>query len=180
MAAADPLLTKDAINIGGHKLPLPVVGAAVGVLGLVLILRARQQSSSVASVGAAPAIPDLSSSLAQDQSQQIADLSNQIASLQAPAAASTVASWWAQIRGNVDPETGQAFGGSQPVNPPLFSAPGVAIGTTVPEGSQLQVIGAPITGPYGAGGSRQYFPVAGPGGTTDYILAQDIAGLTQH
>lgn len=83
---SDPLLTKDAINLGGHKLPLPVVGAVVGVLGLVLFLRARSRGASIASVGSAPAaaIPDLGSVgvLGNDSSAQLMNISQQLGSIQ--------------------------------------------------------------------------------------------------
>ena len=82
---SQPLLSKDAVNVGGHKLPLPVVGAVVGVLGLVLILRARSKGSSVAAVGTAPAtLPDTSSVgvLGNGQEAQLANLSQQLAGIQ--------------------------------------------------------------------------------------------------
>lgn len=79
---SQPLLTKDAINIGGHKLPLPVVGAVVGILGLVLVLRARSQGAPVASVGAAPTVTAPAIDTSAQNSQDIANLSNQLASLQ--------------------------------------------------------------------------------------------------
>ena len=82
---AEPLLTKDAVNIGGHKLPLPVVGAVVGVLGLLFILRARSRGSNVASAGMqpSPASSDLSGGvLGLGQEAQLSNLSSQLTALQ--------------------------------------------------------------------------------------------------
>lgn len=82
-----PLLTKDAINIAGHKLPLPVVMAVIGVLGLLLVLRARSKGGNVASVGQAPATPPFTdptalANLGADNSAALANLSAQLTSLQ--------------------------------------------------------------------------------------------------
>lgn len=83
---AAPLLTKDAINIAGHKLPLPVVMAVVGVLGLLLVLKARQKGGNVASVGQAPAPPFTDptalANLGADNSAALANISAQLTALE--------------------------------------------------------------------------------------------------
>lgn len=130
-----PLLTKDAINIGGHKLPLPVVGAVVGILGLVLVLRARSQGSSVASVGTAATAPDLTGAAAQDQQLQIANLSQQLASIQqqlqpVPTPAS------------VTPPVIQVGGWTVSGHPPGTGIPGFVEGASLAPPPQLMLTGA--------------------------------------
>ena len=70
---AEPLLSKDAINVGGHKLPLPLVGALVGALGLIVVLRARRSGGNIASAGQSyqPAAAGVSG---QDSQAQLANI----------------------------------------------------------------------------------------------------------
>lgn len=44
----------DTLKIGGHKVPIALIGGAAAVVTVVLVLRARSQGAQVASVGQAP------------------------------------------------------------------------------------------------------------------------------
>lgn len=87
MPSQNPLLGMGSINVGGHKVPYALIGAAAGVVGVVLVLRARKGGGNVVAAGqpsGAPAMdqasqfgnfgPDYSAALA-NQSQQLSDLS---------------------------------------------------------------------------------------------------------
>lgn len=83
--ATEPLLTKDSINLFGHKFPIALVGGVAALAGVFLILRARQSGGSVASIGNAPAggaIPAFGSSFAPDPSAALANISSQLSNLQ--------------------------------------------------------------------------------------------------
>lgn len=84
------LLPKGGINIGGHKIPWEAVGALAAVVGVVLVIRARQQGQNVASVGNAPASSPYSAAMsgfgsggfAPDYSAALANISQQLTNLQ--------------------------------------------------------------------------------------------------
>ena len=86
---AEPLLTKDAINIGGHKFPIALVGALAAVLGVLVVIRARRSGSNVAGAGpqAAPGFGASPASFAPDPSAALANLSQQITGIQQDLAA---------------------------------------------------------------------------------------------
>src|SRR2546423_7167728 len=44
----------DSIKLAGHKVPIGLIAAGVGLAGVVVVLRARQQGHQVGSVGQAP------------------------------------------------------------------------------------------------------------------------------
>lgn len=75
----------DSLKIGGHKIPIGLLAAGVGLAGVVVVLRARQQGQQVASVGQAPInAADLSSGLplpSTDPGAQLANISQQLTSL---------------------------------------------------------------------------------------------------
>lgn len=82
---AEPLLSKDSINIGGHKLPIALVGALAAVFGVLVVMRARQSGANVAGAGAqaAPGYGSLGpSSFAPDNSAALANLSQQLTGIQ--------------------------------------------------------------------------------------------------
>lgn len=82
------VLPKGGINIAGHKVPWEMVGALAAVAGVILVIRARQQGSNVASVGQAPvaASPYTAASsgfgTSPDYSAALADISQQLANIQ--------------------------------------------------------------------------------------------------
>ena len=45
----------DSIDIGGHKIPIALIGGVAALAGVFLVIRARNQGQSVAAVGSAPA-----------------------------------------------------------------------------------------------------------------------------
>lgn len=45
----------DSLKIAGHKVPIGLLAAGVGVAGLIVVMRARQQGRTVGQVGQAPA-----------------------------------------------------------------------------------------------------------------------------
>lgn len=44
----------DSINVGGHKVPIALIGGIAALAGVFLVLRARSQRSQVATVGQVP------------------------------------------------------------------------------------------------------------------------------
>jgi hypothetical protein len=92
------VLPKGGVQIAGHKVPWEAIAALAGVAGVILIIRARQQGSNVASVGRAPATaadagfgslgfqPDASGALA-NLSQQLTSLTQSLNGQAAPAPA---------------------------------------------------------------------------------------------
>lgn len=90
---------KDSINIAGHKVPIALLAGGVALLGVIVVLRARQNQGQVAAVGTAPATAaDAGFGFATpvDPTAGLAALSSQISSLQqqiqTPAAAPTPSS----------------------------------------------------------------------------------------
>ena len=94
------VLPKGGLQVAGHRIPWEAIAAIAGVAGVILVIRARQQGSSVAAVGQAPATaadtgfgaagfsPDYSAALA-NISQQLTNL--QQAGINAPASSPTSA-----------------------------------------------------------------------------------------
>jgi hypothetical protein len=72
----------DSLKIGGHKVPFGLLAAGVGLAGVVVVLRARQQGQQVANVGQAPATAaDTGFGLplpATDPGAQLADITSQL------------------------------------------------------------------------------------------------------
>jgi len=136
-------------------------------------LRGKTGSTSPTTGAATTPGPDATYGLGFAQGQQAVQ-----ASLPQQATAA-VQNFMLQLRGNVNPETGQAFPGSTPVNIPLFADTQASrqIGT-MPISSSVSASGAPVQGTYN-GRQVEYYPVPGPGGSTAYILAQDVAGIQQ-
>ena len=83
--SSQPLLTKDSLNIGGHKFPIALIGGLAAVAGVLLVLRARSQGSRVASVGQQPMTADLSGFGTQgflpDQSAALANIQASLSNL---------------------------------------------------------------------------------------------------
>lgn len=81
------LLPKGGLNIGGHKIPWEAVGAVAAVVGVILVIRARQQGTNVASVGNAPgsagfATNPYGNSFLPDNSGALANITEELAALQ--------------------------------------------------------------------------------------------------
>lgn len=79
---------KDNIVIAGHKVPLAVVGVAVGLAGLLLVLRARKGGGNVVSTGTAPASanpsaydPNSSGYFSGSQDAQLANIEQQLSKI---------------------------------------------------------------------------------------------------
>jgi hypothetical protein len=173
---AEPLLTKDAINIGGHKFPIALVGGLAAVATVILVLRARSQGAQVASVGAAPAATDLSTLSAgvagQTDAATLANLQAQLGNLQqslAPPPGAIAATPTVTLEGRPG-YTQDATG-----NPllALWNAPGLAGGmfTELAAGTQLKSGGVPVVGDLWSG-SKFWQPVL-VGGQTKYVWAPD-------
>lgn len=86
-----PLFAKgglDSFNIAGHKIPIQLLGGLAAVAGVLLIIRARQSGSNVASVGTAPSTtvdPSLlgfGTTTGSDFSAQLANITQQLTALQ--------------------------------------------------------------------------------------------------
>ncbi len=75
---AAPILTKDGVNVAGHKLPLALVGGLVLVGAVVLVLRARSQAAAPAS---APATDYSGGVTGQSDAAALANLQLQLANL---------------------------------------------------------------------------------------------------
>lgn len=169
---SEPLLTKDAINLGGHKLPIPLVAAAAALLGVLVVLRHRQTGGSVATVGAPPVSSPASAAFGgfgfqADPSAALANLSQQLTSLQqqqtTPPASPT-------LQQTVTLITGFRFGdtGNEP-GVQVYNAAGQLVPNVwLPKGAIERV-----TGPALPGG---LIPIAGPAGTTEYVSRLDVAG----
>lgn len=75
---------KDSINIAGHKVPIALLAGGIALLGVIVVLRARQNQGQVAAIGAAPATAaDTGFGLGApiDYGPAIANLSQQLTSL---------------------------------------------------------------------------------------------------
>ncbi len=73
-----PILTKDAVNVGGHKLPLPLVGGLAVVAVVVVVLRARSQAAAPAP---APATDYSGGVTGQSDAAALANLQQQLANI---------------------------------------------------------------------------------------------------
>jgi hypothetical protein len=182
--ADEGLLAKsglDSIKVGGHKIPIALIAGVIALVGVIVVVRRRQQGQQVASVGQAPATAaDTGFGLplpGSDPGPALANISQQLNSLQQGLSTPASSSGWAGVlRGNVNPETGQSF--SSTVNIPVFGSPGGASVGQLAESGSVQITGAPVIGPYAGGQTRAYYPIAGPGGT-EYVLAQDVVNFNR-
>lgn len=165
----------DSIKVGGHKIPIALIGGVAALAGVVLVLRARSQGSQVGAVGQAPATaadtgfgalgfqPDVSGALA-NISQQLTDLSQSASSSSAPPLSLVTLQGRPGYRTNA---LGQAILA-------IWKAPGTSGGelTELPAGTQLVSGGLPVAGE-AYGGSGFWQPVTLPGGGTGYVWAPD-------
>jgi hypothetical protein len=170
MAAPAPLLTKDSINIAGHKFPIALVGGVAAIAGVLLVLRSRKAGGSVASVGQPPTgSSPYGSSFGSDNSAALANIQQQLGSL----TTKTAADQWVATGRSALP----VWGSSDPGIPILSSVTGGTLLGYDPLGSSIQLANsAPITGTFG-GQAATYYQVNEPGGGVGYILAQDLLGL---
>lgn len=175
---AEPLLTKDSINIGGHKFPIALIGGLAAVATVIIVLRARQQGQNVASVGQAPSALDPSlSGFSPDLSTELADLSAQIAGLQnginsGPAPTPTSSPLETAMIRAFGAFAGTSFGGwdtSGQSGPPAYLNP-AGTGPTIdlPFGSVWQVLGMSPSG---------LIELLGPTGDV-WINPRDISGYS--
>lgn len=178
---AEPLLTKDAINVGGHKLPLPLVGALAALGGAILILRARSRGSSVAAAGTPALLPDQTSVgvLGQGQEAQLANIEQQLAGLgqqPQPLPATVLPSLFAV---GEPPGYGNPAGSGLPGSGiPIFGSPSDPNSMLGEIGwnSKLTPVGGTITtGRTVPGRGNQWEQVAGPTGLTGWAFLGDIA-----
>ena len=188
---ADPLLTKDAVNIAGHKLPLPLVGAAVGLLGVVLVLRARSSGSNVAAAGTPAAMPASVGVFGQGQEAQLANLAQQLGDIERQlnppgggAAGPGVTNGTAAPAGR-DPRcpTGMCGVSSRStitgalgnISVWLHTAPSAEspVGALLRPGESAIVSGAPLVG-------GTYVSPVVPGVTSDMWLPVNIGGTTEY
>lgn len=132
-------IPKGGLQIAGHRVPWEAIGAVAAVLGVILVLRARQQGQNVASVGQAPATAADTGfgSLQPDFSGALANISQQLTTLQqgAPSSPATPATP-AQTLGLVDTNNpnwlvpvGNKLGG-----PPI---------AWLPQGTPATLVGSP-------------------------------------
>ena len=167
----------DSIRIGGHKVPIALLAGGVALVGVIAVLRARQQGHQVASVGAAPAtaadsgfglsLPstDVGPAIA-NLSQQLSDLSQSFASSSGGASAPSLVTLEGRP-GYMQNALGQAILA-------IWKAPGTSGGqlTQLPAGTQLESAGLPVAGE-AYGGSGFWQPVKLPSGGTGYVWAPD-------
>lgn len=153
--------------------PLPawVWGGAAAVAAWFFFLRgkgpgagARPGSSSSSTTPGGQATTDYSLGYSQGLQSAVVGLGQTVST--------TTKKFVATLRGNTNPETGQAFSGT--INIPVFDSQFRSTGTTLPEQSQVTVTGGPVSN-----GGKQYYPIDMPGGQTGYILAQDVTNLVQ-
>lgn len=177
------ILPKGGVNIAGHKIPWEAIAAIAGVAGVILVIRARQQGSNVASVGQQPASaatsaidPSLfgfgSTGFTSDPTAALADLSQQIAALQQTGINGSTTSVQ-QRTVTLQGEPGYRTNAAGQALLALWNGPGVASGefSELPAGTQLISGGVPIAGQTYAGSSF-WQPVV-VGGQTKYVWAPD-------
>ena len=180
---ADPLLTKDAVNIAGHKLPLPLVGAAAGLLGVILILRARSSGSNVAAAGTPAAMPASVGVFGQGQEAQLANLSQQLGDIERLLHPPVSAPPAPTPAPGVDPSGGKGPTGIRPIitgalgNIPvwLHTAPSAEspVGALLRPGETAIVSGSPMLG-------GTYVSPLVPGVKSDMWLPINIGGTTEY
>jgi hypothetical protein len=174
---AEPLLTKDTINVAGHKFPIALVGGIAAAAMVVVVLRARQQGQNVASAGQAPrtaaetgfGLPlpgaDVGPALA-NLSQQLTDLRQSSISAPAPAQLGETAT----LSKMAYPGFGQV---------PLFSSPGTAwqglIAGWQDAGTSIRLTGVSQTGPASEGqpGSTLWYQTT----TGQWVNANELSNL---
>lgn len=162
----------DSIKIGGHKVPIALLAGGIALVGVIAILRARQQGQQVA-VGAAPAtaadsgfgmpLPstDVGPAIA-NLSQQLTDLSQSISAPPASSGAPGAAANQITLTGA---QTGL-------FSRPEFSAD--ALVTWLPGGTVVQGTGGPPVkgGSFGQGNQQSsYWQPINYEGTTLYAWA---------
>jgi hypothetical protein len=180
----EPLFTKDAINIGGHKLPLPLVAAVAAVAGVIVIWRAKSTASNVASVGAAPNPGGYDPNaqpvnFAPDPSAQLSNISSQLGALTStlnsgPFAASSSTASASSSQAFTTPNSPQglfaqlAYGGEIALQP----SPGQLGGADIAPGQSLSILGNPVFGQQ----NSWWIPVQA-GTQTGWVQAGQIRGI---
>lgn len=178
---AEPLLTKDSINLGGHKFPIALIGGIAAVVGVLLVLRARKSGQNVAvgaqpNMGVNPAIDYGLGSTSPDYSAALANLSQQLTNLQNINGPTSAPAQQVQgyLAGSGNPFLqGGPYGRAQI---PIYSGPG-GVGTSIegylPFGTGIVPSGNAIQSIWGTD-SIQNIPIALPGGVTGYVHSTDI------
>jgi hypothetical protein len=190
---ADPLFTKDAINVGGHKIPLALVGAVAAVAGVIVVWRARSTHSNVASVGAAPNpggydpnaqpvnfAPDPSAALS-NISTQLGALTSSLNSGPSAAASSTAPASGTASQSFTTPTGPQGLfaqlnwdTSGNNANPiALQPSPFTTGGPNLGYGLSLPILGAPQWGQQNA----WWIPVGSPSGGVGFVQSTQIRGV---
>jgi hypothetical protein len=173
----------DSLKIGGHKIPIGLVAAGVGLVGVIVVLRARQQGQQVAQVGQAPlTAADAGFGLplpGTDPGAQLADISQQLTTL-SQSINSAPSSTSAGNAGAPSVTAGSSFwsSGLIPIYPADVANKRGLLGQIqvggIPVGSHLTVKGNPfqVPAPWG-GGELTLVPVDYLGGTA-LVSSTDI------
>lgn len=142
----------DTLKVGGHKVPIALVGGVAAVITVVLVLRARSQGAQLASVGQAPATAAGSSFglplPGTDVGPALANLSQQLTNLEQQGTNATVAAAPAPLPGFLRSLPGQGADWQIPLS---LRPGGPVVGWATP-GSQVLLGGAPV--PVNYGGSQ--------------------------